>query len=63
MITKKIIPVGMVSYSDADKSKKEMKVSRVVIEYRFLGILFYRKTLYMPLNFGADFYSDYMINF
>lgn len=62
MITKEIIPVGMVGYSERD-GKKEMKVSRVVIKYRFLGILFYKKTLYTPLHFGADYYSDYTVKF
>ncbi len=63
MIKKTITPVGMVGYSETDKSKKEMKVSSVIIEYRLLGILFYRKTLYTPLHFGADFHTDFTIRF
>lgn len=63
MITKKITPIGMVGYSDADKGKKEMKVSQMVVEYRFLGILLYKKILVMPRHFGADFCDELIFKF
>ena len=61
MITKKITPIGNVWLNG--NGKYEMKISSMVTEYRFFGILFYKKELITPYYFLADYYEGFYIKY
>lgn len=56
MITKKTLPI-FGEKSENGKSKREVIGTQV--SYRFLGVLFYKKTMFTPAKFGVDEYEVY----
>ncbi len=52
MLTKKITPV--IPAQNHSSSNGRMPMLGTVVEYRFLGILIYKKTLVSPSNYGLN---------
>jgi len=69
LISKEIRPAGPVSVikkrirANKVEEVKEMKVTQMVAEYRFCGILIYRKKLLTPYYFSADCFRGFNTKF
>jgi len=69
LITKEIYPVGeiktvrKVSRFRESKEIKEMEIVSMVAEYRFCGLLIYRKMLLTPYHFEADYFRGFNTKF
>ena len=59
MIKKKTYPVGLVEEKDGILF---MRISKMITDYRFWGILFYRKELVSPHVYRAEAWDGFYPN-